>query len=1206
MGVFDKLNSGQPSSTTGGGVFDRLKSNFQQDQLNQELIDKQQMDQASEISDSMPPLQKSEPFLARIQKDIYDNTLGPLTDKVMRFATSAVDTLTPGNAREMVKQNPYAAPIFGEALEPPKTTADTIADVAGSLYGATPAIMGAYATGGAGAAGVFAKIAPNAPKLVSGLVRGIGAGAAYGTAEEALQAAQGEEQSIGGRLADVGKTAALFGAGDAALGIFGKGIQAARGAAAKDLMQAPQKQTIDSAANDFTKRIESNTNTAIPISESPSYSGVNLLSKVDQPLPSIEPVNAETMKGNWFTNLFGNQGLGISPVNSSKRISEGPLTTADQLVKSGIKTDVQGVKGAVSAQMRATYQNFVDALSPLKRISNTTYETAMDAARGNNIANTIVRDKFVTPEGNVVGAGLSDIFKKVARGQDKQFIDYLTLRHAETRVGRGERVYADNLGMTPDKIQARVQMYNQRHPGFESIAKEWDQFNNNVLQHYGVNEGLISQDLYNALREKNPNYSPMRRQFSLSEKPGMRFKQAVSNSSFSGQKAPLKEVSPTGSVRDIVDPRKTTIESVGAWANAAMRNRTMQSIVDAVKRDPESFKGVIEIKPVTEEATQSSLKDMNKLIDEHGVEGMLESLNKDFELLFKKSPNQGLNQENVVRAMVKGQPVHLQVHDPELVKTLVGMGPQNSNVLIDVLRSFSNATKRGATGMLAPVFAVKGATMDLVQSAIQAKNPVKQAGYTVYSIFSGIGDKLGIPGLKSLAEEYRRAGGEYSAALKGDRKLNRSISGMTRDPLLSPLGIGKAAVNTVKAPFKALESIGNIAENAPRMAAYKIELNRLGGEKTSENVRQAMSQARESTINYSRKGALSSDIESLVPYNNAAVQGTYRIMSAFKNNPVRTVAAVATLSVLPKLAEYAQFHDDPDYLKLPARERMRFLFVNKNQDGTFTKIPMDPSYNSIGEMTIEALRHFKDNDPTAFKDSMDALANAWLPPVVTGAAQGITQGGGLDKSIAGALNSTIAAPFVATTANQSFTGAPIVSRAVADRSPQNQYDEKTSNIARKFGAITGMSPMKVDYLIRAYGGDPARLLLPLNSPVGSGNTRNTLLKNFIVDPQLTNTLTNDYYGGKQKLDQAYRDNKEVYAPLPPWFSEQLHKELASQANGSINKKLADLTAQKKLITTDQRLTPAQRTASLREIQSNMNDLYMDINSKLYKQGVPIK
>lgn len=915
----------------------------------------------------------------------------------------------------------------------------------------------------------------------------------------------------------------------------------------------------------------------------------------EMPLPKADVEEAGTMKQDWFSDLFGNQGVGIAAGGSKSKIRQGPLSTADQIVNSPLKQDINGIKDSVKANARAAYQNVVDRLDPLKKINADTYEAAMDSTRANNIGNTIIRDKFVTLEGKVVGESLNGVFKKVSRGQDKAFTDYITLRHAVTRVERGEAVYAKELGMTPAKIKERIEMYDKRYPDFSKSAKEYDGFNDNVLRVLGVDEGLLSPKMYNYLREQNPHHSSMRRQFSKSEKPGRSFIQKSTSSSFSGQKAPLKQVSPNGSVRDIVDPRRTLTETVGAWTNAAMRNRVMQNMAEAVYENPEAFKGVVEIvkKP-------DSTLDLDQVLKKGGVDDFVEALDQEFVSLFKTTK---VDQDNVVRAMVGGEPVYMQVHDPEIVKTLIGMGPQASNILIDTLTTFSNATKRGATGLLAPMFAVKGATTDLVSSAIQAKNPAKQAAYTVYSIFSGIGDKFNIPGLKNLSEEYRRAGGEFSAAIKGDRKLNKNISEMTRYPLLSPQGVKKGVTKAITAPFKALEAVGDIAENAPRMAAYKLEMDRLGGQRTPQNVRQAMSEAREITTNFSRKGAISRDIEALVPYNNAAVQGTYRVLKAFKNNPVKTIGAIGALSVLPKMLEYAQFHDDPEYQNLPARERYRFLFVNKNENGTFTKIPMEPAYNSFGEIAIEALRKFKNDDPTAFKGSIDAIANAWLPPIVTGALQGVTQDGGAEKSIVGAINSTVAAPFVAVASNQSFTGAPIVSSALSDRSPQHQYDEKTSGIAKKLGEVMNMSPVKVDYLIKSYGGDPARLLLPITSDVGQGNVKGSLLKNFIVDPAYTTTLTEDFYSAKDKLNQAYHDYTEADAPLPDWYNEDLRKAVNSSAKGSISKELSSLRDWKREVNADKSLNAKDKAKQMREIQTNINNIYIDINSVLNEAGI---
>lgn len=1129
--------------------------------------------------------------------DIYDNTVAKWAEfnnklwygnKPGQFVTRAV-----GTGAETVLGTPSARPATtGDA------TADKIADIAGTAGG----ILGlGFNPAAAGVKGQNLITGP-LQAAQTALNTGVGQKAQRALSYGINSAAPRMSTTTANRLSRTGLEGAMTGAiGGAATGLvqgqdsnqeiarnalLGGGLGAAGDMALTGIASRLSRPRAGSSALPETPTTTPNSLTPSPVSRQVAATAEN-----------IEP-GANAMKGNWFTNLFGDQGVGISAFGSKKRLNAGPLTTADQIVQNSIKNDAKGLIDEGAAKARAAYQNFVDWLSPLKKFGEETYQAAMDTARSNNIANTVVRDKFVTPEGTVIGEGLNNIFKKVARGQDKDFIDYLTLRHAQTRVGRGERVYAENLNMTPERIQERIAMYDKRHPEFAEIAREWDQFNDNVLQTFGVNEGLISQEMKDQLREQNPYYSPMRRQFSRSEKPGRKFLAKTTSSSFSGQKAPLQKVSPTGSVRDIVDPRKTTVEMVGSWTNAAMNNRVMQEMVQAITRDPERYKGIAQIVQKPKDKT-----DLRKILLEGGMDDFAEAINDDYKNLFKTGR---LDQDNIVRAMVNGHPVYVQVHDPEVVKTLIGMGPQASNLLLDVATAFSNATKRGATGALAPIFAVKGATMDLVQSAIQAKNPAKQAAYTVYGILSGVADRLNIPGLRNMAQDFRRSGGEYSAALKGDRKLNRNISDMTRDPLLSPRGIAKGVKNTVAFPFRALEEIGNIAENAPRMAAFNQELKRLGGERTPENIRKAMEAAREVTVNFSRRGALSRDIEAFVPYNNAAVQGTYRVLKGLKQNPGRTALAIGALAVAPKMYEYMQFHDDPDYQKIPARERYRFLFVNKNADGTFTKIPMEPAYNSFGEITIEALRAFQDKDPNAFKGAADAIANAWLPPVVTGALQGVTQGSGVEGAIEGSLNATIAAPAVAVTANKSFTGAPIESRSLENYSPENRYDERTSWVAKELGKLINMSPKKIDYLIRAYGGDPARLLLPLTSEQGAGNIRNTLLKNFIADPEFTNTLSTDFYNAKDKLTQAYYDTRDGRGEAPSWFNPGLYKMITSQAKGSVSKRLSELNKQKRAIGADKTLSAEVRADRQREIQRKINEIYIDVNQRLEEAGVPLK
>ena len=905
----------------------------------------------------------------------------------------------------------------------------------------------------------------------------------------------------------------------------------------------------------------------------------------------LETPQGEDIRKNWFSNLFGDQQVGITPFGSKK--SNRMVTTEQQIVNNPIINSVNGAKDQVKQSGRSAYQNTTDFLSPLKTINRQTYDAAMDASRANNIANTIIRDKFVDNQGNVIGSSLNDIMRNT-RGIGKKLDDYLILRHAITRMERGENVYDKALNMTPQKAREAVQKLEQRYPELSRVGKEWDEWNTNVLDN-AVKEGLLSQSAKDAMRTENPNYASMRRQFSTSEKFAQP-KWGNGGSAFSGQKAPIKEYSPTGSTRKIVSPLRSAIEQTYAWKNAELRNRTMQEIVKNIQADPNGMKGIAEIvkKPST------SYKSLDDALREGGSEEFLDLLDNDFKSLFKKGAT---GEENIVRAMVKGNPVYVRVNNPEAAKSLLGLGAEQAGIVLQTMQFLSDATKRGATGLLAPMFAVKSVVGDTVQAAIQSPNALRHMFVDVpQAAISSIGDVLHIPGLRKLAEDFRRSGGEYSALLRGDRRLNTSVSELRREAPLSTRGIAKGAVMAAKTPFRMLEKAADVSENLNRMAAFNRAMK--GKERTPENVRNAINAAREATVNYSRRGAWSRETEAFAPYSNAAMQGMYRMTKSLAKNPVKTLAGITSLVIAPKLYEYAKFNDDPDYQKLPARERYRNIIVGKNADGTFIKIPMPPEYNAFGAFVTDVLNDVVKDNPAAYKGTLDALSNALLPPLVSGGLQGGTQGGGVEQSLSGLANASVLGPGVATIANQSFTGAPIVPQRLQNRSNELQYDERTSTIGKFIGDKLNLSPMKVDYLLRAYGGDPARLVLPLTSNVGGGTTRNTLLRNFIVDPVFTNTLSDDYYSAKEALSKARADNA-VGRKLPSWYSDDIYKLANSTAKGQPAKELSNLNAEKREVQGNKSLPAKDKSQKLRDIQAQINEIYLDVNTKLRESGVPM-
>ena len=1176
MSRLDELRKQQSSTTTQpkGTRLDRLRANMESEKT------KQQMQQFKELTGMKTPI----PTAADVMESFKPMT-GPSVPKLPGRDIPVVGQILSG--LDVLEKNPIRKKIgdIAGALYTPGAGAANLATLTGAAertlgFGAGRLVESQLGQKALGAANKLLNtqginISPNlASKVAQKATTEAVVGAPLGAAQYlASQGATGQ--------ADLGEAAKQ--------GLYGGLIGGATGGALP-LAGAGLKNLAG------TKIGQSIGNLIKPISQQKRIA-----------MESAQVPQAESMKGNWFTNLFGKQGVGITP--GLQRGRRNLATTEGQIVDQPLRTDIKGVKDQAQAMVRTAYNNQVDFTRPLKYIDEATYETAQDVRRANNLANTTIQDKFVDIQGNVLGPSLKEIGNKVARGEGNAFEDYLILRHAKTRMSRGERVYDEKLNMTPEKVQERINILEQRYPQFSGIANEWDGYNANLLR-IGVQEGLISESQRAAMQSENPNYASMRRQFTTAEKYAQPF--AMKTKGFSGQKAPIKEVSPTGSVRKIVSPFRSAIEQTGAWYNSAMRNRVMQNIYNKINTDPELLRGIIEIVPDTAEATKKSLDEINDILNTDGMEGLIEKLDGELSVMFRKGGQKGAKTENVVTSMIEGKPVKLRVENPEVFKALVGMGPEESNFVMDIVGSLSKATKYGATGPLAPLFAAKSLTVDVAQAIIQSKNPLAHLYDLTHSIASSIANKLpeGTPGvdkLRELAQDFSRTGGEYSAALMGDRVLQESVGGILRQPYLSPKGLGRIAVGAGKAPFKILNSISDISENVNRMAAYKGALRKQGDIRTPEAIRNAMRESQEITTNFSRKGAKAEGIEKFIPYSNAAVQSIRRFAKQWQENPVKTAAVVGGLVIAPKMYEYSMFSDDPDYQKLPAREKYRNIIVSKNEDGTFNKIPMPPEYNALGASMVDMLVGYKDGDPVNWRQTADAIVNAYTPPWLSGTLQGVTQGGGVEQSIRGVLGSTSIAPFTAISAGkqgQSFTGAPIVPQRLTGVSPEQRYDERTSSIANRIGSAIGLAPLKVDYLIRAYGGDPARLLLPLTAQVGAGTPRNTLLKNFIVDPVFTNTLTNDFYDLKEKITQAKADKSIQGVELPAWYNESVSDYVTNQKKTGISKKLSELTEAKRGIQGNKSLDSKQKADQLRDIQSKMNEIYLDAITRMKESGVP--
>jgi hypothetical protein len=208
-------------------------------------------------------------------------------------------------------------------------------------------------------------------------------------------------------------------------------------------------------------------------------------------------------------------------------------------------------------------------------------------------------------------------------------------------------------------------------------------------QKWLVDAGILSKEDWEGYLKANPHYVPNNRIFSDLERP--RFANGAKKG-FANQSNPVKKA--IGSQRKIVSPIESTIEHTAQYVKTAKRNEVMQTLINNIKQNPKAFKDWAEI--VQTDKTPESIKET---LQNEGVDGVLSEFNKGFE----QKPD--LTKGNIVRGLIDGKPVHVRVHDPELLDALTNLQPKAQNLVIHALGQVTRVMKTLTTG-INPVFSL--------------------------------------------------------------------------------------------------------------------------------------------------------------------------------------------------------------------------------------------------------------------------------------------------------------------------------------------------------------------------------------------------------------------------------------------------------------------------------------------------------------------
>jgi hypothetical protein len=348
-------------------------------------------------------------------------------------------------------------------------------------------------------------------------------------------------------------------------------------------------------------------------------------------------------------------------------------------------------------------------------------------------------------------------------------------------------------------------------------------------------------------------------------------------------------------------------------------------------------------------------------------------------------------------------------------------------------------------------------------------------------------------------------------------------------------------------------------------------------------------------INFKRQGTdpIVYELRQSIPFFNAYLQGMdvlYRTMVGKGVSTGERKAAmklfymtgmqIAALNLLYTM----MMSGDDDYEGLDDYVRNRNYIL----PGGF-KIPVAPEVGFLFKVLPEQLYRTVMSDGVQTPQDTTAVAKR-----MTGAF--VDAFGGMEYL------PQLVKPLIELSTNYSFfLESPIVGAGLRNVDPALQFTESTSELAKMLGGMTNVSPVKLDYFIRAYTGMAGTLGLEVTDSLmnpdrmGKPLYKTPQVSTFMYDPT-GRGFKSDFYKFREEVDKVTDTvNMMKREGKAEELADYLTEEKATRyaLRGMVNRvedQLSTLRNYRKVIAADTTLSPAERREMTREILDQEREL----------------
>jgi len=659
-----------------------------------------------------------------------------------------------------------------------------------------------------------------------------------------------------------------------------------------------------------------------------------------------------------------------------------------------------------------------------------------------------------TPEGDLRfnGKGLRQIFEPVADVWDDALAYFVGRRASELRRYGKERLFA------ADEIQALINRgtNSPKAAQIQQAFTEYQEFNDRLLD-FAVQSGIVSKDTRELWRKMYNAYVPF-----------YRVRDTLATG-VPGQRGGLfKRL--TGGTENLSDTWDNIVRNAEMTVEASLRNVAKRKLYQSIARSPLGQKYAVAIpagqKPVNigMEQIESAL---GKLVEEAatkandptakpGDQAHWAQVAMALDLLSGKSNMAGTGGELQTIAdqatfflrgqkptitdkdfyLAGGKPVWFQIGDQELMRMLEAINSYRPLHIVEkAFGAAARVLRRGVT--LAPEFQLRNFLRDQMNAAT-----LSQGGQKPFiDGLAAVKDVLSND--EALRLFFLNGGGfglqqaESGQALKLELERVRKANGSVNV---------RAILDTPAKVFEWYDKATQASELATRVAEFK-KIREGGG-----SLREAAYQANEVSTDFAAHGSdpALAFVRLSVPFFGARLQGLARLGREMNEHPVRLASRALLMITLPSLLLYWRNKDDERYTALtPETKALYWVLLDPRGDGvwlipkpfevgalfgTVPEVAWDQFENGNDKRTVAAMRFMLEQTL-----SFNPIPQALKPP--------------LDLA-----------------RNRDFRGSPIVPEGLKDVDPSEQFTAYTAPSMKRVGDLFGVSPVKLEYLLRSYLG----------------------------------------------------------------------------------------------------------------------------------------